>query len=495
MMALQVGLAASLVSLCCGAVSAEWLPPEAVSDDLAVKYLSGWNHWGIAGDSEGNWHVVWVDNRDHDQVYYRMYVPGLGWESEEELVSIHWPASNPALAVGGQGDVHVVWWTYEGGLGEIYYRQKSANAGWDSVATRLADLGVDDWSPSVATDSSGNVHVVYTKQRVLSPEIRYLMKDPVQGWLQGYIISHGDGTESSYPTVCVDSGDNLHVAWIAGDTNGPDAEIYYLKYTTETGWDSLPTRITSDSLNTIEPCIAADGLDCIHIIWRERGGSREEVGYRGYTPGVGWDIEPTQISPEDSVFSRSPSTAADPFGGVHVVWADYDPDLNEGEVYYREFHPDSGWLEPQQVTTTPGGYAHNPDIAANGCGDLGILYESSSDANVYLQRWVDSGASVGADEIAGRSYLIGYVRPNPFGDSAELGYAVSGEGDATVRLEIFDVRGRLLRALCDGSVPPGRYSVSWDGCDEQGRRLSPGIYIARITVRSRSESHALVLIK
>jgi len=474
---------------------AEWLASESVSDDPAPKSLSGWNHWGIATDAEGNWHIVWIDHRDHDQVYYRKYVPGLGWESEEEKVSPYWPALEPAIAVDDEGNVHVVWWVYGGGFGEIYYRQKSVTAGWDSVITRLDNPDLDEFSPSIAVDSEGNVHVVYAKQRVLGYEIRYVMKDPVEGWQQGYIISQGDGVESSYPTICVDRDDNLHVVWIGGDTNGPDAEIYYLKYTQGVGWDSLPTRITSDDLNTVEPCVAVDGLGRVHVVWRERGDNREEVGYRGYTPGVGWDAYPTQISPEDSVFSRSPSVAADPFGRVHVVWHDYDPILNEGEVYYRRFDPASGWLEVQQLTSTAGGYAANPDIASDASGNLGVVYENSSDALVYLKRWIESGASVTGrtggegNDMALRPY------PNPFMGLTTLRYFVGGEAPVRTRLGVFDVEGRLLRTLSDAVVLPGEHIASWDGCDYQGQRMPPGIYYVRIKVGHRSQTRTLVLLR
>ena len=64
------------------------------------------------------------------------------------------------------------------------------------------------------------------------------------------------------------------------------------------------------------------------------------------------------------------------------------------------------------------------------------------------------------------------------------GSRAAGAGPALgpVRVEIYDVQGRLVRRLLDGT--PGAASVArlrWDGRDQQGRRLSSGRYWARVT--------------
>jgi len=48
-----------------------------------------------------------------------------------------------------------------------------------------------------------------------------------------------------------------------------------------------------------------------------------------------------------------------------------------------------------------------------------------------------------------------------------------------VQLRIYDVSGRLVRTLADRSFPAGDHELRWDGADDRGRRLGPGVYFAR----------------
>jgi hypothetical protein len=48
---------------------------------------------------------------------------------------------------------------------------------------------------------------------------------------------------------------------------------------------------------------------------------------------------------------------------------------------------------------------------------------------------------------------------------------------ATAWVSVFDAGGRRVRTLVSGPVVPGLISVTWDGCDERGMRLSSGVYV------------------
>ena len=49
-----------------------------------------------------------------------------------------------------------------------------------------------------------------------------------------------------------------------------------------------------------------------------------------------------------------------------------------------------------------------------------------------------------------------------------------------VRLQLFDVRGRLIRSLVERWVPAGDHTPTWDGRDEHGRPVASGAYMARL---------------
>jgi hypothetical protein len=68
--------------------------------------------------------------------------------------------------------------------------------------------------------------------------------------------------------------------------------------------------------------------------------------------------------------------------------------------------------------------------------------------------------------------------PNPSRGSTRLGLTVPGAG--RVRLEILDLKGRLVRLLLDSMLPAGRHELGWDGRDATGRALPAGTYFARL---------------
>ena len=57
-------------------------------------------------------------------------------------------------------------------------------------------------------------------------------------------------------------------------------------------------------------------------------------------------------------------------------------------------------------------------------------------------------------------------------------------GPASVVFEIFDLQGHRVRQGYSSADPLGRYTRPWDGCDDLGRRVAPGLYLYRIQVQA-----------
>ena len=72
--------------------------------------------------------------------------------------------------------------------------------------------------------------------------------------------------------------------------------------------------------------------------------------------------------------------------------------------------------------------------------------------------------------------------PNPVaGTSTQFRFEVPVR--ASVRLEVFDLRGHRVRMLMRSEIPAGMHIAPWDGRDGQGRKVSSGQYLARLQVR------------
>jgi flagellar hook assembly protein FlgD len=64
--------------------------------------------------------------------------------------------------------------------------------------------------------------------------------------------------------------------------------------------------------------------------------------------------------------------------------------------------------------------------------------------------------------------------PDPFRESVDFQLSLPRAGQ--VRLTAFDLAGRRVRTLWDGPREAGVHHITWDGRDESGQRIAPGIY-------------------
>ena len=83
--------------------------------------------------------------------------------------------------------------------------------------------------------------------------------------------------------------------------------------------------------------------------------------------------------------------------------------------------------------------------------------------------------------------------PNPFNPSTNISFDIKEEGN--VLIEIFNIRGQRVRTLLNEFKTTGRYSVEWQGTDDNGRDVASGIYFYQMQSREFSDIRRMVLLK
>lgn len=83
--------------------------------------------------------------------------------------------------------------------------------------------------------------------------------------------------------------------------------------------------------------------------------------------------------------------------------------------------------------------------------------------------------------------------PNPFNPSTVIRLFLPGE--APVRLVIYDASGARVRTLCEGTLPAGYQSISWDGLNEAGNNVSTGVYFYRMQAGKKVLTRKMVLLR
>jgi hypothetical protein len=107
--------------------------------------------------------------------------------------------------------------------------------------------------------------------------------------------------------------------------------------------------------------------------------------------------------------------------------------------------------------------------------------------------WIETTIEVKSVLVA--QVVAATFTPNGDGinDQGHIMYnLVETTGGVPVEVEIRDLAGRRVRRVHAGVESIGRYEHPWDGRDEEGRRVPPGIYIYRVIADIASERFAQV---
>lgn len=83
--------------------------------------------------------------------------------------------------------------------------------------------------------------------------------------------------------------------------------------------------------------------------------------------------------------------------------------------------------------------------------------------------------------------------PNPFNPETIIDYELVDNGK--VILDIYNIKGELVKSLVNKEQKSGKYSVVWNGKNEKGKAVSSGVYLCKINVGAKEVTHRLSLIK
>ena len=83
--------------------------------------------------------------------------------------------------------------------------------------------------------------------------------------------------------------------------------------------------------------------------------------------------------------------------------------------------------------------------------------------------------------------------PNPFNPETTIHYSLREAGP--VKIEVYNIKGQLVRYLVNELKNAGNYTVIWNGKDEQGKNVSSGIYFYRMQTKNYSSTQKMMLMK
>ncbi len=170
------------------------------------------------------------------------------------------------------------------------------------------------------------------------------------------------------------------------------------------------------------------------------------------------------------------------FTGMIEVCVEYDEDALAGdETNVRLTHWDDTLLPPDWV-----------DVTTSVDTDLNIVCGEVSHLSPFV---VGTGSITGMDDrpTLPTTNALHQNVPNPFNPVTTIRYNIVDNNH--VRLNIYDVAGRLVRTLVNENQRPNYYEVSWDGTNDTGQTVATGIYFYRLTAGNFIQTRKMLLLK
>jgi hypothetical protein len=222
---------------------------------------------------------------------------------------------------------------------------------------------------------------------------------------------------------------------------------------------------------------------------------------------IAWDTGPDQF-PFNSVVEGSVGGVSGECGLVRI----WDVYLNAGETYQIGFtnsgpaqvklalfrNPSNGtyWAPRHQAQweyAQSGNYTYT--APASDWYGLVVFPDVRGKIGNYSIRMSSTLATgIDPEPLLPERFALYQNAPNPFNPSTAIRYDVPA-GGGHVRLDIYDVHGRLVRTLVDRADEPGVKSVVWDGKDERGVAVSSGVYFYRLVGPGFSETRKMAVMK
>jgi hypothetical protein len=209
-------------------------------------------------------------------------------------------------------------------------------------------------------------------------------------------------------------------------------------------------------------------------------GAGDSLGVDGSEIPLSWDLPPLNLLLDDGV----------------------SPDESQGDgVFTTRLTFPAGTLKNVQFRYALKALADTLfDYECSGQGNRSVFLDDSlfSTTNPILLDVAYYNDCLGAtgveDYVASTGGLqLESNRPNPARPSTVISYTIPEE--ARVTLDVYDVRGRLVRRLVDEVTAPGRYDVAWNGRTGDGRPLPSGLYFYRVKAGDLAQSRKLLLMR
>ncbi|MCD4848907.1 MAG: T9SS type A sorting domain-containing protein [Candidatus Aegiribacteria sp.] len=191
-------------------------------------------------------------------------------------------------------------------------------------------------------------------------------------------------------------------------------------------------------------------------------------------PGALLISAPANIFSGNQDITITVTDGSSPVEGANVTITDGVDNYGTGMTCYEE-----------AVTNSSGQVTINITVPESGTIHIGAFLHDYN----YDLHYIIIGTGVSDSQGDADIFLFDRPVPNPITVSASIGFSLPGAGN--VELAVYDVSGRMVETILDGSLESGSHSIQWT----PGSQIASGVYFIRLTTNDGTLTRQAMVIR
>ncbi len=200
----------------------------------------------------------------------------------------------------------------------------------------------------------------------------------------------------------------------------------------------------------------------------------------------------------------------DPYNVIGVTGS-----LAEGLAYGVIDDPDVGIFADDLTKRSVAGTYDVLDVTAKVGEKTGVAYDNGTFRTVFfttlfeditdgantkaelmyrILNWLSTGVEGGPTaEAKPTVFSLANNYPNPVRSYTTIKFGLPKESD--VRIEVYNIAGQKVKTLANGKLNAGYHQVTWRGQNDNGQKVSAGVYLVRMVTPEFTDTRKMTVLR
>ena len=452
---------------------------------MKISNMEGFNYEpDITVDRNGNFHCVWVFvvEANYSKIYYsRSSDEGQTWSLPQDISSNEEKRlANPHIVCDSENHLHL---TYDYDIGNylesLVYYKKFNGTNW-SVPMIVSSGMPESHGNKLVIDNNDRIYCFWYRSINNGTTFYRFLEN---GFWSDFFIPYDNNDYFAFVDYVVDPDNNLH--WIGahyydGQTAYDIKPVYFYYDYEKDLWSDVVEFGQNHSGIGFDIDLDASYLP--HLVWHEYTNDNappNDGTFYAYHDGNSWS-SPLLIV-EDPKYQQ---IIIDNYNNPNIFDSEKYDNGQKIIFYYSQNNFWNGY------TIDEAQYAFFNLKAIKRNYQIYVFYSKSHVAGEAQICYSKMEMIAGADEITS-PFNEFKIFPNPFKNKLNIVIGMNSGSD--LQIKIYTIQGKLIKTLSDINNSSYEHKIIWDGRDQQGKAVKPGLYLIRLQSGRHCLSRSVVL--